>query len=123
MISDYRTDRADASDLELTGDIDIYRRAELTTALVGLEDAELAVVYVSKVTYFDLTLISGLVHLKKRMSARNPASIVRLVGASPHMRRVFDLTGLSPMFEFNSSLVSSRSSRNDSPSLSFAADF
>jgi len=86
--------------LELRGEVDIYRRADLRKALEALEDADIAVVDITKVTYSDLTLINGLVHLKKQMSARRATSVVRLVGAKPNLVRIFEVTNLAPTFEF-----------------------
>ncbi len=72
----------------------------MSKALEALEDADIAVIDLTKVTYSDLTLINGLVHLKKQMSARRATSIVRLVGAKPNLMRIFQITNLAPTFEF-----------------------
>lgn len=86
--------------LDLTGEVDVYGRADLSKALEALEDADVAVVDLTNVTYFDLTLVNGLVHLKNQMSARRAGSTVQLVGATPNLKRVFQMTNLTPAFEF-----------------------
>lgn len=86
--------------LELRGEIDVYRRPDLVRALDTLKDADIAVVDLTKVAYFDLTLITCLVHLKNQMSAQNAESVVRLVGAKPNLKRVFEITQLAATFEF-----------------------
>lgn len=85
--------------LRLEGEIDVYACLTLRRALEPLEGVELAIIDVSKVTYFDLTLINALVHLKSQMLARNGASTVQLVGATPFLRRILAITELSTMFD------------------------
>ena len=113
---DYRPeDRSEVRRVELTGEIDIYRTAEVDGALVSVENADLAIVDLAKVTYFDLTLINGLVRLRRRMSARRQDSIVRIDGATAHLRRILEVTNLASVFELSSSREPSQSSRNGSP--------
>lgn len=87
------------SALRLDGEIDVYKRDSLRKALEPLESVDLAIIDVSELAYFDLTLVNGLVHLKNRMLARNAASTVCLVGVRPSLRKILDLTGLAAMFE------------------------
>lgn len=86
--------------LRLDGEIDVSKREGLRKALEPSESAQLAIIDVSALAYFDLTLINGLIHLRNRMLAQNAASTVCLVGVTPSLRKVLDLTGLAEAFEF-----------------------
>jgi anti-anti-sigma factor len=85
--------------VRLQGEIDLCRRETLRRALERLEDADLAIVNLSRVTYFDLTLVNGLVHLKNHMSFRSKTSTVRLVGAPPILATILKIIELSSMFD------------------------
>jgi anti-anti-sigma factor len=85
--------------LELGGEVDVYTRAELRKALEPLTDAEIAIVDLSQLRYSDLSLINGLMHLRNRMSAKREP-VVRLVGVSPQLKRIFELIQLAQAFEF-----------------------
>lgn len=94
-----RSPQAGFGIVHLKGHIDVYARDRLYKALEPLEGARIAIVDVSAVMYFDLTLINALLQLKNRMSARNGASSIQLVGATPFLRKVLDILGLSRMFD------------------------
>jgi hypothetical protein len=85
--------------LQLTGDIDISVRNDFYAALESLADADLAVIDVGEIGYFDLTLINGLIGLKERMAATDATKVVRLLGSSEFMRRILEIADVSPMFD------------------------
>lgn len=93
--------------LSLEGEVDIYERDRLYSALESFEDADLAIIDLAKVTYFDLTLINGLVRLRNRMLVQKGASRIYLVGASSLLKRVLEITELLAIFHLpdSSSLI------------------
>jgi len=54
------------------------------------------------VTYIDSTALGCFIWLRKLVRERHGGS-VRLVGLSPHLRRVFEITGLNLIFDMEQS--------------------
>ncbi len=90
-------------EVALCGDVDVYRRWDLRNVLDQLKGERIAVVDVTGVAYFDLTLINGLIYLKNEMAKQSGTSTVRLKGASRNLRRIIEICELTPAFEFSDS--------------------
>jgi anti-anti-sigma factor len=74
---------------------------QLKKALKPLESVDLAVVDVSQLTYLDSTILGGLVGLRKAMALNGKAGLVHIIGASSHIRRLFEVTGLATIFDLD----------------------
>jgi anti-anti-sigma factor len=85
--------------ISLHGDYDISSREALRRLLRPAEYATEAVIDVSGVTYAGTTLLNALISLRKAMRMHGKTGIVRLIGSSPQLRRVLQITRLDRVFD------------------------
>lgn len=86
--------------VDLAGELDVYqapRLRERLEALVGSGDSRL-ILDLTRVEYIDSTGLGTLVALRKLAIARGGE--LRLLCPNPSIRRVFEITGLLPVFPF-----------------------
>ena len=86
--------------LDVAGEIDVYQAPRLRERLDALLDAGTSrlAVNLSSVTYIDSTGLGTLVAVRKRALAAGGE--LRLICPNPSIRRVFEITGLLPVFPF-----------------------
>jgi anti-sigma B factor antagonist len=82
----------------LSGDIDTASGPELSRLEKRLAEPDAIVIDVSKVDYVDTTFIRFLVNLKHHTNKVDKSSI-KIVGVSPRLRRIFEVTGLMRQFD------------------------
>lgn len=84
--------------VDVTGEIDVYQAPRLRERLDALLDAGTSclALNLSSVTYIDSTGLGTLVAVRKRAVAAGGE--VRLICPNPTIRRVFEITGLLPIF-------------------------
>jgi anti-sigma B factor antagonist len=83
-----------------SGEIDISRVPELRDEIMALPTDRPVVLDLSRVSYLDSSGLGMLVLLRKRLARCGVA--VTLVDVQPHVRRVFDVTGLDRAFHLES---------------------
>lgn len=83
----------------LRGEFDINSRDSLRRQLARAERADAAVIDLSGVTYAGTTLFNALIALKKSMRKHGGEGEIRLVGSSPHVRKLLTITCLDRLFE------------------------
>jgi anti-sigma B factor antagonist len=85
--------------VEAVGDIDLHRSAEFQEELLALPEQrpEQIIVDLSGVTYMDSSGVASLVKLLARVRRTNMA--LKLVGLTPRVRSVFEITRLETVFE------------------------
>lgn len=88
-----------AATVSLQGALDITASEALKRELLPLETADRAVIDLSRVTYAGTTLLNALLALRKSMKQHGARGGIRLVGASPHVRRLLTITNLDRVFE------------------------
>lgn len=117
-----------ATILELIGSFDIFQRDELNAAFSAVASESFVVVDLSSVTYADSTILSEIVQLHRLLTAVEGRLV--LVGGSPMIRRLLNITGLDRMLDIRESLadverertlvdarrIIIRTDRNDPPS-------
>ncbi len=81
------------------GDYDLARKDDLCKELEPAEKTSEATIDFSDVKFIDSTAINCLLRLKKRMLEHSGSAVVRLIGVSARLERLFDITGLSKVFE------------------------
>jgi anti-anti-sigma factor len=81
-----------------SGEIDISRVSELRDEIMALATDRPVVLDLSRVSYLDSSGLGMLVLLRKRLARCGMA--VTLVDVQPHVRRIFDVTGLDRGFDF-----------------------
>jgi anti-anti-sigma factor len=89
--------------VRLSGEYDISRQDVLEEQLAAAHDADVAVLDLRDVPYLDSSALSSFIKLRKRMMERGPG-IVRIAGASPQVRRIFQLTNLDRIFRIEEEL-------------------
>ena len=82
----------------LSGDIDITRAFELRQLEKRLVEPESVIFDVSKVDFVDSTFLRFLMDVKRHTN-KNQRSSIKIVGVSDRVRRIFEVTGLTKMFE------------------------
>jgi anti-anti-sigma factor len=87
----------------LQGEYDLARREDLRSQLGPGTALNLVLLDMRDVTFLDATALGEIVSLRRRMAS--PA-VVRIIGATPHIRKIFDLTGVSTVFEMHDSFAS-----------------
>ena len=58
-----------------------------------------ATIDIVKVQYMDTTALRSLVRISREISSKGSEATITLKNASPSMRRIFEVVGLSRMFE------------------------
>jgi len=97
--------------LELSGAWDLSRGEELQTLLRPAQNVDELVLDLSKATIVDASFLASLVVLINRMVARNRFGVIRILGASPHIVRVFETCRLETLFDFCPSAVDANETR------------
>jgi anti-anti-sigma factor len=85
--------------VSLAGAYDISSQPALRRLLSPAERADAAVIDMSQVTYGGTTLFNALIALRKSMRRHGGSGAIRLVGTSPHMRKLLAVTCLDRLFE------------------------
>jgi|SRR5579883_263187 len=81
--------------VELFGEYDLSRKAEVEEILGTVPAESDAVVDLRAVTYVDSTFLQALATLRKRL----PDSRITLSGANEHLKRILTLMSFDKMFE------------------------
>jgi anti-sigma B factor antagonist len=81
-----------------SGEIDISRVPELRDEIMALPTDRPVILDLSRVSYLDSSGLGMLVLLRKRLA--RCGEVVTLVDVQPHVRRIFDVTGLDRAFDF-----------------------
>src|SRR5580700_4805161 len=87
---------------KLAGEWDFTRQTELRAMLQPAESLDEVVVDFSDVTYIDATVLGSLVRLRLRMIEHGRLGLIRIVAASPHIARLFEICELQELFELRS---------------------
>lgn len=85
--------------VSLQGEFDISSRESLKRQLAEAAKADSAVIDLSGVTYAGTTLLNALIALKKTMRKHGAEGEIRIVGSSPHLRKLLTITCLDRLFE------------------------
>ncbi|HOJ20404.1 MAG TPA: STAS domain-containing protein [Armatimonadota bacterium] len=90
-----------ATILTLAGELDAYTSLELRETVVRLveEGVRSLIVNLSKVDFIDSVGLGTLVGCLKRSAEHG--GTMRLVGLNPQIQKVFDITGLSKIFDIH----------------------
>lgn len=86
--------------LRLCGEFDSADRERLETLLAPAVTAATVILDLSEATYLDSTALSCFFNLKKAM-LQNGGGSIHLLGLSPNLRKLFDVTKLDRFFEFS----------------------
>lgn len=101
------TQRLSHALVRLTGDLDIASRPA-TKALLDSVDADVAVVDLTNVKFLDGGALGLLVALKKRLRMRGRLGIVKIIAPNPRFARLFQITGLTKLFDVHQSAAEAR---------------
>jgi anti-anti-sigma factor len=85
--------------VSLRGEFDISSGDSLRRELARAEYADAAIIDLSGVTYAGTTLLNALLALQKSMRKHGGEGAIRIVGTSPHLRKVLTITSLDRLFE------------------------
>ncbi|HEX3458968.1 MAG TPA: STAS domain-containing protein [Candidatus Baltobacteraceae bacterium] len=85
--------------IELYGEYDLSRRAEIQLTFATLVPNGALIVDLSKVTYVDSTFLNELVELRERL----PGSQITLLGPNANLRRVLQLMSFDRLFDIRES--------------------
>jgi anti-sigma B factor antagonist len=90
---------ATASLVDLEGEIDVLTSPRLKSALAGIVDggATTIVLNLDRVQYMDSTGLGVIVSAMKRI--RDKDGTIVLTGLSPHLAKIFEITGLRKVFD------------------------
>jgi anti-anti-sigma factor len=80
--------------VELAGEYDLSRKAEVGALFDSLEGNEPLVIDLAKVTYLDSTLLNELSVLRRRNNERQ----ITLRGANANIRRILNLVNFGALF-------------------------
>lgn len=87
-------DTNDAARVELSGDLDLYRRDEIASAFPSPETAKRVIVDMRNATLIDSSIIAVLMRYRRAfMDAGNDGQDI-IVLVPPVFRRIFEITGL-----------------------------
>ncbi|MFJ2774721.1 STAS domain-containing protein [Streptomyces sp. NPDC087300] len=81
--------------IHVSGEIDLQNIARLERELDSCDDRHCEL-DLSRVTFIDSTTLKVLLRHRRRAASRGGS--LRLVDASPHVRRVLDITGTTSLF-------------------------
>ena len=84
--------------IELSGDIDMLCGQQLSKLEKRLSKRDCVVIDVSQVEHVDTTFLRFLRRLKDQPNKKQ-RSAIKIVGLSKHLRRIFEITGFSSVFE------------------------
>jgi anti-anti-sigma factor len=88
-----------ATVVTVSGEVDLATAGELTTHLNSLDLSRAVVVDLSDVSFIDSSGLNTLVQLRQKMQSSPSPSNLRLAMNRSTTRRIFDVTGLSDVFE------------------------
>jgi anti-sigma B factor antagonist len=86
----------------LDGEFDLAQRQRVNDAFEAVADESLVVLDLERTLYVDSTVLSCLIRLRADLSERGGK--LALVGARPTVRRLFDVAGLTPLFDLRSTI-------------------
>jgi anti-anti-sigma factor len=87
----------DLSRVSLEGECDFVRREEIAGIFDSLDVGRQVLIDLEKVTYIDSSVLSELSRLRRRSKGQT----ITLTGASPNVRRIFDVVGFGELFEIS----------------------
>jgi len=90
--------------IALQGEYDIARREELLSELHAIPSCDIAIIDMREVTHLDTTVLASFIRLRKRLR-QSGRGIVRIVGLSPELYRLFEITELHYDFEFFETII------------------
>lgn len=95
---------AEASIVEVEGEVDVLTSPRLKSALAAVVDAGTSTVVVNldRVDYMDSTALGVLVSAMKRIREKNGTIV--LTGLNPHLAKIFEITGLRKVFDVYSTV-------------------
>lgn len=85
--------------ITLCGEFDLFRKEELAATLRQAEGAAVVVLDLAETTFVDATALSSLLVLRKKL--RESGGSVHVIGARPHIRKLFAITGIDKVFEIH----------------------
>lgn len=88
-----------AGRLRLSGALDLADRAGLEAVVGPFGHLDHVVIDLSAATYIDSTVLGCLCSLHKQMVLNGHAGTITIFGATGNVKRIFELTGLSKVFE------------------------
>jgi anti-sigma B factor antagonist len=90
---------ATVSLVDLEGEIDVLTSPRLKTALAAIVDAGALTIVLNlgRVQYMDSTGLGVIVSALKRIREKDGAIV--LTGLSPHLAKIFEITGLRKVFD------------------------
>jgi anti-sigma B factor antagonist len=90
---------ATASLVDVEGEVDVLTSPRLKTALAGIVDsgATTLVLNLDQVRYMDSTGLGVIVSALKTI--REKDGVIVLTGLSPHLMKIFEITGLRKIFD------------------------
>jgi len=99
VVSHSSPQHATASIVDVEGEIDVLTSPRLKTALAGIVDAgsSTIVINLGRVEYMDSTGLGVIVSAMKRLREKDGTMV--LTGLSPHLTKIFEITGLRKAFE------------------------
>ncbi len=88
-----------ASLVDVEGEVDVLTSPRLKTALAGVIDSGASTVLINldRVKYLDSTGLGVIVSAMKRI--REKDGTIVLAGLSPHLMKIFEITGLRKVFD------------------------
>ena len=101
--------------LEMSGEFDISNKESLCALLRQGESADVVIIDMTNTTYIDSTALHCLTDLRKRLLTHGEG-VVRLVGVSPSISKLFAITGLDGLFEIRPAGVPTAVKRSTRPS-------
>ena len=102
------TDRAIVAGtiVALDGEFDLAQRHRVSDAFGAVSDESLVIVDLERAQYIDSTVLSSLIRLRNEISERGGTMIV--TSPRPMVRRLFEIAGLSKVFDIRSTLAEVR---------------
>ena len=88
----------DTTTVRVVGEVDLATSPQLRECLTGLDGN--VVVDLTEVGFLDSSGLNALIGSKNHLTTSG--GTLRLRGAQPHVRRVFDVMGMADWFEFES---------------------
>ena len=85
----------------LEGDLDIFRKSEVASALPDPARVDSVVINCSRAAYIDSLVLGMLVQFRRQFVAAggDPRALVLMLPREGPIRRTFELTGLTRLFE------------------------
>lgn len=103
--------------VKMSGNIDMTCAPELSRLEKRLAEPGFVVFDISNVEYVDTTFLTFLVKLRHHANKADRSSI-KIVGANSRLRRIFEVTGLARLFQFESDSPKPRTKLRNTPDVS-----